>query len=58
MQADPHLSPYVPHKPYPQIAKLLIIPFTCGVELVWLKRTFTPAVIGSIVAVIMGVGVV
>jgi solute carrier family 35 protein E3 len=41
-----------------QIAKLLIIPFVCVVELVWLKRRFTGPVIGSVLTVIIGVGIV
>ena len=41
-----------------QIAKLLIIPFVCGVELVWMGRRFTPPVVASIMLVILGVAVV
>ena len=41
-----------------QVAKLLIIPFVCVVELVWLKRRFTGPVIGSVLTVIIGVGIV
>lgn len=41
-----------------QIAKLLIIPFVCLVELFWLRRTFTPQTVMSILVVILGVGVV
>jgi solute carrier family 35 protein E3 len=41
-----------------QIAKLLIIPFVCIVELVWLKKTFTVPVILSVVTVIAGVAIV
>eukprot|EP00955_Chlamydomonas_euryale_P017901 190732-Chlamydomonas_euryale.AAC.8 len=41
-----------------QIAKLLIIPFVCVVEFVWMNRTFRPPVIGSILTVVLGVAVV
>lgn len=41
-----------------QIAKLLIIPFVCLVEMFWLKRTFTPPVIASVATVFSGVAVV
>jgi solute carrier family 35 protein E3 len=41
-----------------QIAKLLIIPFVCLVELFWLRRSFSPQVVSSILVVIMGVGIV
>lgn len=41
-----------------QIAKLLIIPFVCIVELFWFGRRFTPPVVGSILLVILGVAVV
>eukprot|EP00879_Flechtneria_rotunda_P001975 GHRR01002150.1.p1 GENE.GHRR01002150.1~~GHRR01002150.1.p1 ORF type:complete len:375 (+),score=101.36 GHRR01002150.1:344-1468(+) len=41
-----------------QIAKLLIIPFVCLVELFWMKRRFTMPVVGSIIIVTCGVAVV
>jgi solute carrier family 35 protein E3 len=41
-----------------QIAKLLIIPFVCVVELVWMKRQFTPRVVCSILTVVAGVAIV
>lgn len=41
-----------------QIAKLLIIPFVCLVEYVWLGRRFTPRVVAAVVVVVMGVGIV
>ncbi len=41
-----------------QIAKLLIIPFVCGVEWVWLGRRFTASVIASILVVVVGVAIV
>ncbi len=40
------------------MAKLLIIPFVCMVELVWLKKTFTLPVVASVLTVIAGVSVV
>lgn len=42
----------------PQIAKLLIIPFVCMVELVWLRKTFTAPIIASVLTVIAGVSIV
>lgn len=41
-----------------QVAKLLIIPFVCGVERVWLGRRFTPAVAGAVAVVVTGVAIV
>lgn len=41
-----------------QISKLLIIPYVCGVEAVWLKRKFTVPTIMCILLVIVGVGIV
>ncbi len=41
-----------------QIAKLLIIPFVCAVESVWLGKVFSRSVIGSIVTVVAGVAIV
>lgn len=41
-----------------QIAKLLIVPFVCGVEMVWLKKRFSMPVLGCIAAVLVGVGIV
>lgn len=41
-----------------QIAKLLIIPFVCLVEKLWLKRTFTSFSIFSIGLVVSGVSIV
>ena len=41
-----------------QVAKLLIIPFVCGVERVWLGRRFTPAVTAAVGVVIVGVAIV
>lgn len=41
-----------------QIAKLLIIPFVCLVELFWLKRSFTPEVTASVATVFLGVAIV
>jgi solute carrier family 35 protein E3 len=41
-----------------QIAKLLIIPFVCLVELFWMGRRFTTPVVCSILLVILGVAVV
>lgn len=41
-----------------QIAKLLIIPFVCLVELFWFGRRFTVPVVASILLVILGVAVV
>ena len=43
---------------YLQIAKLLIIPFVCAVESVWLGKVFSRSVIGSIVTVVAGVAIV
>lgn len=41
-----------------QIAKLLIIPFVCLVELFWLKRRFAAPVVCSILVVVAGVAIV
>lgn len=41
-----------------QVAKLLIIPFVCIVELVWLKKTFTLPVVASVLTVVTGVAIV
>eukprot|EP00878_Enallax_costatus_P005590 GHUV01005863.1.p1 GENE.GHUV01005863.1~~GHUV01005863.1.p1 ORF type:complete len:373 (+),score=114.70 GHUV01005863.1:591-1709(+) len=41
-----------------QIAKLLIIPFVCVVELFWMKRRFTAPVVASILVVVTGVAIV
>ena len=41
-----------------QIAKLLIIPFVCGVESVWLGKVFSRSVIASIFTVVAGVAIV
>jgi len=41
-----------------QVAKLLIIPFVCGVEAVWLGRRFPARVVGAIVVVVAGVAMV
>lgn len=41
-----------------QIAKLLIIPFVCLVELFWMKRRFTVPVVCSILVVVTGVAIV
>lgn len=41
-----------------QVAKLLVIPFVCGVEAVWFKRKFNTATIMSIMAVMVGVATV
>lgn len=41
-----------------QIAKLLIIPFVCLVELFWMKRRFTAPVVCSILVVVAGVAIV
>jgi hypothetical protein len=41
-----------------QIAKLLIIPFVCCVELFWMKRAFTPEVTACVATVFMGVAIV
>jgi uncharacterized membrane protein YbaN (DUF454 family) len=41
-----------------QIAKLLIIPFVCLVEHFWLGKVFTRSVIGSVLTVVLGVGIV
>lgn len=41
-----------------QISKLLIIPFVCGMEAVWLKRPMTLPVLAAISLVILGVGIV
>lgn len=41
-----------------QIAKLLIIPFVCLVEFLWLRRTFTRPVLCSMLAVVLGVAIV
>ena len=41
-----------------QIAKLLIIPFVCLVEHFWLSKVFTRSVIGSVLIVVLGVGIV
>ena len=35
-----------------QIAKLLIIPFVCGVESVWLGKVFSRSIIASIFTVL------
>lgn len=57
-----HLT-YMPRRfrplcPLLQIAKLMVIPFVCCVEFVWMGRRFTSAVVCSILVVIMGVAVV
>ena len=44
--------------PCAQIAKLLIIPFVCLVEHFWLSKVFTRSVIGSVLIVVLGVGIV
>ncbi len=49
---------WVPFSHVSQISKLLIIPFVCVVEAVWLKRRYTTAVLASMVVVVFGVGVV
>jgi solute carrier family 35 protein E3 len=41
-----------------QIAKLLIIPFVCAVELLWMGRRFTAPILASIGLVIVGVAIV
>ena len=41
-----------------QVAKLLIIPFVCAVERVWLGRRFPPAVAAAVGVVVAGVAVV
>ena len=41
-----------------QIAKLLIIPFVCGVESVWLGKVFSRSIIASIFTVVAGVAIV
>lgn len=41
-----------------QVAKLLIIPFVCIVEFVWLQRSFDTATVASILTVVFGVGIV
>lgn len=41
-----------------QVAKLLVIPFVCLVEALWLKRHFRTPIIMSIVVVVVGVGIV
>jgi solute carrier family 35, member E3 len=41
-----------------QVAKLLIIPFVCAVEAVWLGRRFPPRVVAAIAVVVMGVALV
>ena len=41
-----------------QVAKLLIIPFVCGVERVWLGRRFTPSVAAAVGIVVIGVAIV
>ncbi len=41
-----------------QIAKLLIIPFVCAIESVWLGKVFSRSVIGSIAVVVAGVAIV
>jgi len=41
-----------------QVAKLLIIPFVCGVEALWLGRRFPPRVVAAIAVVVGGVALV
>lgn len=41
-----------------QVAKLLIIPFVCGVEAVWLGRRFPARVVAAIAVVVVGVALV
>lgn len=41
-----------------QIAKLMIIPFVCVMEMLWFQRRFTPEVTASVVTVIIGVSIV
>lgn len=41
-----------------QVAKLLIIPFVCLVEKMWLGREFTSSAVTSILVVILGVTIV
>jgi hypothetical protein len=41
-----------------QIAKLLIIPFVCMVELLYMRKRFSAPVVASIAVVIIGVAIV
>jgi solute carrier family 35 protein E3 len=41
-----------------QVAKLLIIPFVCAVEAIWLGRRFPPRVVAAIAVVVLGVALV
>jgi solute carrier family 35 protein E3 len=41
-----------------QIAKLLIIPFVCVVELLYMRKRFSAPVVASIAVVIIGVAIV
>jgi solute carrier family 35 protein E3 len=41
-----------------QVAKLLVIPFVCGVEAVWMGRKFSNGTLLAIATVMVGVGVV
>lgn len=45
-------------KSLPQIAKLLIIPFVCLVERLWLQRRFSKPVMASVLVVVLGVAIV
>ena len=42
----------------PQIAKLLVIPFVCLVERFFMGSVFSRQVLGTIVLVVLGVGIV
>jgi drug/metabolite transporter (DMT)-like permease len=41
-----------------QVAKLLIIPFVCGVERLWLGRRFSRQVTAAVAVVVVGVAIV
>jgi hypothetical protein len=41
-----------------QVAKLLVIPFVCGVEAVWMGRRFSNGTLLAIATVMAGVGIV
>ena len=44
--------------PRAQVAKLLVIPFVCFVEVVFLRRSITLGVVAPMAVVVMGVAVV
>jgi hypothetical protein len=56
--ADEHVSPLLPLLMLLQVAKLLIIPCTCLMEMLAVGKTITPGIATSIGMVVAGVAVV